>query len=144
VQIKCPVFAQFPHFTARKHGGLISYFQMNKDDHGVLHRINLAVNNNSNDKMGVKMTMIVAVHQKLTREELNNCIGYALIYIQSEWKCILVVVEPINEVQQEKRRSLLASAITAMPSTSRTMKLTQRIVVPPSQQHLTRIPSRPL
>jgi hypothetical protein len=63
-QIQCPVFAEFQRFTARKHGGLISYLQIKRDDHGVLYQVNLAVKNNSNDKMHVKMTMINALHQK--------------------------------------------------------------------------------
>ena len=30
----------FARFTARKHGGLISYFQMSRDDYGVLYLVN--------------------------------------------------------------------------------------------------------
>ena len=30
----------FARFTARKHGGLISYFQMSRDDYGVLYLLN--------------------------------------------------------------------------------------------------------
>jgi hypothetical protein len=52
----------FGRFTVRRHGGLISYFQINRNDHCVLY----LVKNNSNDETDVKMTMIVVLHQKPT------------------------------------------------------------------------------
>jgi hypothetical protein len=33
------VFARICEYRARKHGGLITYFQINRDDHGVLYRV---------------------------------------------------------------------------------------------------------
>jgi hypothetical protein len=91
----------FACFTARKHGGPITYFQINRDDHSVLYLVKVAVQNYSNDKTDVKMTMIV-LHQKPAREWLNHCVDYSLILPKVNGSVLLFWCSPSTKLVRRK------------------------------------------